>query len=263
MDMPLGENIVFPEGFSFAVESEFTHTRKDVAISEAKETKPAQYVSFTGDSYAYLTPSHAVPILTGVVSSGSSEKVRWSTVKSLEIGDIVLFRDSGEGNVLREVAEKTIGVQAYADLRQNANLWRIPLQKLGGNAKLVTKFLAERGLKRDWQTINSWLFDPDHIGPSDVQDIILIGKITGDQSLIDKADEIMFDIQEVRKQHVLAGHALSDMVLEHIPEDLEDISSMETELNLDIGTVWLVTVEHIEKPGRSYPSQYTNFLRWS
>jgi hypothetical protein len=263
LECPQEDLIELPQDFSFAVENEFAHARKDIVEYETKDKKPAQYVSFAGDSYAYLTPSHEVPVLTSVFASGSRDKVRWETTKSLELGDIVLFRDSGEGNVLREVAEKNIGIQAYADLRQNANLWRIPLQKLGGNAKAVTKFLAEKGLKRDWQTINNWLFDPDHIGPSDVRDIVSIGRITGDQVLIDKADEIMYDIQEVRKQHVLAGHALSGMVLERIPNILEDVSSMETELTLDIGTVWLVTVEHIEKSGRSYPSQYVNFLRWS
>ncbi len=264
LDRPGKDIVEAPQEFSFAVENEFVHARKDLVEYPSKDKKPAQYVSFVGESYAYLTPSHEVPVLTGVFASGSREKVRWSTVKTLEVGDIVLFRASGDGSVLRALAEKNIGAEAYADLRQNANLWRIPLQKLGGNAKAVAKFLAEKGLKRDWQTINNWLFDPDQIGPGhDAQDIVSIGRITGDQILIDKADEIMYDIQEVRKQHVLAGHALSNMVLERIPDNLEDVSGIEKELSLDIGTVWLVTVEHIEQPSRSYPSQYVNVLRWS
>ncbi len=249
--------------FSFAIEQDFRHVRKDANLTEGKDQRNAYYTSFSGDAYAYLTPSHSIPVLTEVLESGSQDKLRWSKVRDLEAGDVILFRDSSEGNVLREVAENTIGVEAYTDLRANANSWRPPLQKLGADPRVIAKFLTNHGLKRDWQTINNWLYDPDHIGPSNIDDIISIGRITGEKTLVDNAPDIMADIQEVRRQHVLAGHALSEMILELIPEMVDDITSVETELKLAIGTVWIVTVEYVEKQTNLYPAQYLNVLRWS
>lgn len=251
------------QDFSFSIEDELIHVRKDVTEYTSREVREGHYVSFIGDCYAYLTPNHSIAVLTDLLSTGSSDKLRRCTLKDLEIGDIVLFRESAEGNVLREITEKDIGDQAYADLRKNADRWRAPLQKLGADPRKVAKFLQEKGLKKDWQTINNWLYDPDHIGPRTVSDIVSIGQITGEQSIITDAQEIMADIEEVRKKHVQAGHALSDMILEKVSESLLDPFEVETELKLDIGVVWIVTVDYIERVSKSYPAQNVNVLRWS
>lgn len=251
------------ENFSFSFEDEIKHVRKDVAEHTFKDVREGHYVSFIGDCYAYLTPNHSIAVLTDLLSTGSADKLRRCVIKDLETGDIVLFRESAEGNVLREITEKDIGDQAYADLRKNADRWRVPLQKLGADPRKVAKFLQEKGLKKDWQTINNWLYDPDHIGPRTVSDIISIGQITGEQSIIADAEEIMADIEEVRKKHVQAGHILSHMILEKVSESLLDPFEVETKLKLDIGVVWIVTVDYIEKVPKNYPAQNVNVLRWS
>lgn len=264
--MPVPLEAPAPE-FSFKIEQEFAHLRKDslpVDEDETRECKLAHYFSFVGDTYAYLTPSHEIPVLNDVLEGKQGAKIRFEKASNLEAGDILMFRETGPSNVLREIAEQRVGgADVYAEIRSRAEAWRVPLQKISNNAKAVTKFLAERGLKKDWQTINNWLFEPDQIGPGDISDIIAIGNICNDDDLKNNAEEIMTEIREIRRLHVLAGHTLSEMILTAIPPALTISGEAETELNLDIGTVWIVTVEYIEKPCGNYPTQFLNSLRWS
>lgn len=253
------------QDFSFSIENAFSHVRKDSLLNqepEEKEKRPAYYVSFGGETYAYLTPTHSIPSLGDGVDSGDVA-VRLVKAADLQVGDLVLFRETGEGNVLKELAEQRIGVEEYSSIRARAAAWRAPLQKIGNNPKEVATFLAGHGLKKDWQTINNWLFAPDQIGPSSMEDIIQIGRITNNADLQENAEEIMEHILEIRRLHMLAGHKLTEMILTTIPGSLTGLSKTETELKLDIGTVWIVSVEYIEKPCGVYPAQYLNTLRWS
>jgi len=261
---PLVEQTMLPE-FSFSIESAFSHVRKDSLLNlevEEKEKRPAYYVSFGGDTYAYLTPSHSIPSLGDGIDS-SDVAVQLVKAADLQVGELVLFRKTGEGNVLKELAEQRIGIEDYSSIRNRAAVWRAPLQKIGNNPKEVAKFLASHGLKKDWQTINNWLFAPDQIGPSSMEDIIQIGRITNNADLQENAEEIMEHILEIRRLHMLAGHKLTEMILAAIPGSLSGLSETETELKLDIGTVWIVSIEYIEKPCGAYPAQYLNTLRWS
>lgn len=261
---PVIEEAMLPD-FSFSIESAFSHVRKDSLLNhedKEKERRPAYYISFGGETYAYLTPSHSIPSLGDGMDSGDVA-VQLVKAADLHVGELVLFRETGEGNVLKELAEQRIGVEEYGSIRTRAAAWRAPLQKIGNNPKEVAKFLAGQGLKKDWQTINNWLFAPDQIGPGSMEDIVQIGRITNNADLQENAEEIMEHILEIRRLHMLAGHKLTEMILAAIPGSWSGLSETETVLKLDIGTVWIVSIEYIEKPCGAYPAQYLNTLRWS
>ena len=93
----------------------------------------AAYVDFSGSTFAYLTEGHELPVLNAYVSREqvSPGKVPLRAVESLRAGDYVMFREYGDSDVIRFLAEDAVGKDVYQGLRRTAGRWRVTLRKLG------------------------------------------------------------------------------------------------------------------------------------
>jgi hypothetical protein len=94
--------------------------------TEFDESCDAYYVDFAGQTFAYITEGHELPIVNGFISGNRSATAALyhRSVEELKVGDFVLFRDSGDSDIIRFIAEDGIGAKEYALLRAKASRWR-------------------------------------------------------------------------------------------------------------------------------------------
>jgi hypothetical protein len=234
-----------------------TKSRKDrMAFGSNIDGREARYVSFVGEGYAYITDGCRLPLLNEL-TDGTKGSVKIISGSELAIGDVVLFREVGDADVIQLLARKMIGEDEYQGLRQTASLWRAPLQRIRADKNTIEKWLGEVGLRRSVQTINLWLNDPDLIGPTGDEDIEKIARMTKDPTLTEKAAEVAAAIKQVRKIHQQAGRMLTDLILEALPKEID----REVQVSLEFGEAFIVEVESIEDQLRNYPAVQVNKLR--
>lgn len=234
-----------------------TGPRKDrIDLDAPVDGRDARYVSFVGEAYAYITDGCRLPLLNDLTDGGKGN-VKIISGAELAIGDVVLFREVGESDVIQLIARSLLGETEYHKLRQTAGLWRAPLQRIRADKNTIEKWLGEVGLRRSVQTINLWLNDPDLIGPTGDEDIEKIARMTRDPVLMEKSADVAAAIRQVRKLHQQAGRMLTDLILQALPKEIDK----EVKISLEFGEAYIVEVESIEDRLRTYPTLQVNKLR--
>ena len=96
-------------GFSiWAFENQIRAIRKGGRVLEpADDTVAAKYIGFKGDSYAYITAGHNLPILTDLLAAteNARQKTPMKEVEQVRVGDFTVFRDGGNKDVIQELAD--------------------------------------------------------------------------------------------------------------------------------------------------------------
>jgi hypothetical protein len=234
------------------------------ALSEGDETIPAKYVSFVGDSFAYLTESHKVPIVTGLLTSykTAQHQIPLIKVNELKVGDFAVFKDGGSKDVIQSIADLMIGEQAQT-IRNLARMWRRALLQCVFSAERFHEQVQQAGGKHSIITIRNWLYDEYQIGPGEKTDLELIAKITGATELESRKDEIWNAIELLRNAHLTAGMRLKKVLLHKLPEHLDAIKDEGTRINVDdLVTAWVVQVESIGSEFEPYSNLKINELQW-
>jgi len=211
------------------------------------DRRSARYVDFVGDCYAFLTLSHRVPILTDLFSrtSGQERHLKLGTVSELRPGDIILFRASGRGTVIEDIAKDELGAAEYIRLREVANLWRVGLQRLGSTVADIHSRLEHAGTDRTAQAVRQWLQDDDLIGPGRREDLaricaLLIPALPGA-----RIDEIWEAIRTIRIAHQGAGRILTHTLRKDIEESIPSLGGEETVFTIRNIQVTIVEVSDI------------------
>ncbi|MCB1148401.1 MAG: DrmE family protein, partial [Leptospiraceae bacterium] len=143
-----------------------------VSGQQREQAIDAVYVSFNNDRCAYLTQNHRLPVI-----DPRTYQYKNKTVEELAAGDIVVFRQSGDREILREIAEK-LYPESYEKLAVQAAEWKHWLNTLGTNVSDIWLKLSEHGLQRSFMTINNWVKNEDLIGPQNLKDILVIAETT-------------------------------------------------------------------------------------
>jgi hypothetical protein len=232
------------------------------AAEPGEDSVPARLVRFTGDSYAFLTDSLRIPVITELVSGeiGEAYKVPLRKLKEIRPGDIVVFRDGGRKDVIRALADAQLGLEAQ-NLRETAARWHQALRESGLDEATLIHELEEMNCARTPQTVHSWLTDDSMIGPQTRADLDAIAYALGNQRLLEAAPEIWKAIQVLRSEHLSAGMRLSRILLEKLPERCAQLCEGRTHVEIDNATgAWIVQVENIADRAEPRPRSQINTL---
>ncbi len=239
-------------------------TRRPNPATEGEESRQARFVQFSGNCYALLTEWAELPNLNPLIyeTNLSNVKLEFVTVSKLSSGDFVLFRDSGDKEIVRILAEENFGEEQYEQTRMIAEKWKESQFRIDTNPEVIRQRLAKFGLKRTVQTITGWLSNPYRIGPGDFHDIELIAKAAGDHELLSIKNEIEEAITCIRGAHISAGGKLTQLLLGELGERIIQVDEQPTQIELDFGAAWVVHIEKIDTKSRNYPANLVNQLLW-
>ena len=240
-------------------------TQPPVAKS-GEDSREAQFVRFFGGCYALFTEWAELPVLNELIDNSKGDKARIvaATASLLSTGDFVLFREGGDKEFIRLIAEEEIiGTEEYQRTRDVAERWKSALRRLGSSPATVQRRLAAHGLNRTAITVAGWLYNPDRIGPGDYSDIEAIAKAAEDTELLSTKDEVKAAIHQIRGAHLNAGRRLTKLILGELHGRLNELGDQPTLLDLGYGQAWVVQVESVEAKRREYPANQVNRLLWA
>lgn len=233
-------------------------------VTSGQDSREAQPIQFFGGCYTLLTKWGELPVLNDLIDSSKGEQANlvYAPASRLSAGDFVLFRDSGDKEFIRFIAEELLGGEEYRLIRDTAERWKPPLHRLGNSPTAVRRRLKEHGVHRTLPTITGWLVNPDRIGPGDYGDIEAIAKAARDAELLSIKVEVAKAISRVRGAHLAAGTRLTRLILGELDGRLNELDEQPTLLDFGYGKAWVVQVESIETEQREYPANQVNRLLW-
>jgi len=237
-----------------------------------EERRPAKYVGFIGAGYALLTQWHHVPVITGLIhdpGAASQSRVPLRTIDHIVRGDVLLFREGGESNIIRALAIAAVGAGQYSRVREVADLWRPSLLRLAENANVglispqdIHAVLRRWGLTVTVQALRGWLFDESRIGPGEEASLAAIARAARDEVLEARRTEVWNAIQTIRVWHREAGASLAMMLLDELRRSPPPVGEREARVTLGQGHAWIVEVEEIGDDFEETPVSQINHLRW-
>ena len=230
------------------------------------ESKLARLVTFFGGCYAPLTEWCELPVLDGLVNGTDavSRDLPRKRVSVLQPGDLVLFRAGGDKDLIRLLAEDSIGEHEYQRLRDDAERWKRPLRRLGHLPSEVRLRLSEWGIVRTEATIARWMYDDDLIGPQEEGTVIdAIGRATGDQILLNDLLLVTDAIRTLRGAHHRAGRDLTELILTEIQGNSLLAGDEPNYLNLDYAKALTVRVADVASEILRYPAHQVNRILWA
>lgn len=234
-----------------------------ISIPSAKDddqTVSARVVRFNGRSWAAITDEHRVFALQP--GAGDRSIVEETTAAEVKVGTRLIFRDGSSRDVIRSLAESHVGEAKYAKLRKKASIWREAIGYVD-HPTIVSRKLAQIGLHRNIQTVRSWVFGKNLIGPRTEDDIHAIARAYPVASYSDRDwAECWNAIRELRALHISAGNRLTDLVARHCGTAVHEASDVELSVDLGIGRVWIVEVAAIDEELRPCPASFANRLHW-
>jgi hypothetical protein len=238
--------------------------RKGKRDDAVEATVRAKYVSFVGESYALLTQWHEVPVATRLLETNQAtqKSIPERTVDDLKAGDLLVFPEGGQRALIAQMADQLIGANA-PEVRKHSRLWR---EALMSSALAPEQFLAQArryGHSRHIATIRNWFYDEAQIGPGEREDLDLIGVVTESAELIDTADRVWDSIAFLRSNHLAAGSALRDAVLQQLRGALQAVEDNGSRIEVpNLGAAWVVEVESIASDYTSEPRNEADRLLW-
>jgi hypothetical protein len=235
----------------------------DSNANDHEEVLEATYVDFVGATFAYLTEGHKLPVLNAYISGQSSPgKISLQAIANLKSDDYVMFRESGDSDIIRFLAEDEIGKEAYQRYRLMATRWRTALVKLGRDSRQIWETLRTFGFSRHLQTVRGWLSDDGTICPQDMRDVRIIAGASQDKELFKLLPEVELARDEIMRLHVQAGFRLTELLLKELPRKMRLLAQGETKLDLGVGKVWVVRIGDIDLSVSSRRRSQVNRLLW-
>lgn len=246
---------------------QFLTRRKAASVGESGDQEDlldAYYVDFVGPTFAHLTEGHDLPVLNGFLSLEEVKpgKIPLRSVEYLKTGDYVMFRESGDSDIIRFLAEDEIGKDSYQRLRTTAGRWRTALRKLGNDPRSVWERLCKVGFSRHVQTVRTWLVDEGRICPQDIDDVRRIAEASQDTELLRILPELERARDTVMSLHISAGSRLTELLLKELPKTIGSLGHRETELDLGVGKVWVVRIQEIDRSPSAQRRSQLNRLLW-
>jgi hypothetical protein len=236
--------------------------------TEASETIPSRYVSFVGRTYAFLTETHGVVVVTDLLSGRAKQRVPPErTVGDLKVGDFIVFPESGDRELIQEKADQLIGPDA-PNLRKTARLWKEALWATDLKPGQFLEQARELGRPRHIMTIRHWFAESSQIGPGTgnddlSEDLELIALVTDHQPLKTDIGKVIEAIKSLRSAHLSAGMRLRDVLIQRLPEVIGRIDEDGSIVDLgELGSAWIVQIESIAATNEPRGRGEVNRLLW-
>jgi hypothetical protein len=250
-------------------EERFLLRRKYAAAKQSDAGEPEElidvhYVDFSGSTFAYISGGHELPVVNNCLTGkqAATASVPFRPIDDLNVGDFVLFRESGDSDIIRSIAEDEIGVMEYRRLRATAGRWQATLRRFDRDARVVWERLRRFGFSRQLPTVRNWLANDQMIGPKDPRDLHLIAQAIRDGELLDHVHEVENAIEVIKSLHISAGFRLTRLLLGELSKGVELLGDAESELDLGFGKVWIVRIEEIDEEITQCARSLANRLLW-
>ena len=139
------------------------------------ETRRARGVDFNGSCYALMTEWAEIHVLNELIygTRDTESRLQTKTANQLSPLDLVMFRAGGDKELIRMLAEDSLGTEKYERTRSLAERWKGALHILGNTPMRVHRRLERNGLVRGIPTISEWMGNPNRIYPRDGNDIAI------------------------------------------------------------------------------------------
>jgi hypothetical protein len=217
-------------------------------------------MSFCGNSWAAFTEEHEVLAIRGL--DGASAAIEMD-VSDLVVGTRIIIRESGDKDVIREMAEQEIGETKYVSLRERAALWKRAIREPHLDAEQVGSRLAHVGVNRSLATIRGWLKSESRIGPRSRTDLIGISEAFPLSGANERHwEDCAAAIADVRGLHGSMGAKLTGILAKQCQSVLIDAGEHEQRVELDFGAVWIVEISDIDDAMTEWPISSVNRIIW-
>jgi hypothetical protein len=230
------------------------------AAQPGEDNVSTRLVNFSDGSYAFVTETLRIPVITELVSGtvGKGFKIPLRKLKETHPGDVLVFRESGRRDVIRALADAQLGQEAPV-IREIAARWQQALRESGVSEAGLIQKLVDVNCNRNLQTVRLWLTDDSMIGPLKEADLEAIAYALGDQKLLERAPAIWKAIQTLRREHTSAGVRLTRILLDKLPERLEELRDGRAHIEIDNATsAWIVQVDSISDRTELRPRSQVN-----
>ena len=253
----------------FAFERTLLSSRRGSGISQTDpdEKVQAKYAEFAGDKFAYITEGHRLPVATHLVfnPNSASQKLPEREVAGWQVGDYIVFFESGDVEVLQEIANRIMGARALP-LRRKARIWRDALVSSGLSVSQLQERLTRIGCQRTTATLRNWVSKNSQIGPEDKRDLIAIASVTNSSELREEIESVWSAIQEIWSYHQSAGTVLRRILAQRLPTIRWQIEEEGTEVPIEdqgqhLGSATIVKVERIDQAFEPCSRSLVNRLR--
>ena len=234
------------------------------APSDITDGLEAYYVSFVGDSYAYLTPTHKLAVVTTLVSGGKAalQGIPEKSLNELKVGDYVVFPEGGNRDTVREFADRILGAAALFT-RQRAHRWKEALLRSRLSAPEFYQRAQTHNFQKSLTTVRNWLQDDSKIGPEGLEDLQLIASVTNDAVLRANMQDTWESIRIVRSAHLSAGSKLQAVLLRVLPEVLKKVEENGSQIDIEnLGSVWVAQIDFIDGKSELRECGEVNHLLW-
>ena len=222
------------------------------------------YVSFVGESYAYLTETFRLPAVNDVVAGVArvGQKLKELRARELKPGDFVVFPASGDTEIIHQIADRLIGPEAL-NMRRVAHVWKDALRVSRMSPAVFLSLSLTLGLKRDPVTIRNWFADESQIGPRDRDAVELVAKITDYEPLVNNIEKVWRAMETLRGKSISAGSVLRDVLLKKLPLVLDRLEEQGSEIEIDdLGSAWVVQVDFVSDEPETRARGELNRLWW-
>jgi hypothetical protein len=268
---PEPSQITGPDPEIWTFEQRLRAVRKGSAATPvfAADTIAARYVSFVGETYAFLTDNHSVVVATDLVSGRlrPNQRLPERVVTELKQGDFIVFPESGDREFILEKADQLLGAEAQR-LRQLAHTWKDALWASRITPENFLKQAKDLKRSRHIVTIRSWFADTSQIGPGIgdeelTADLETIALVTNYAPLEKRLSDVAEAIKRLRGAHLSAGMRVRDTLLRRLPEVIGKVEENETKVDLEeLGSAWVVELETVAAENEQRARGEVNRLLW-
>lgn len=215
-----------------------------------------RYVSFAGSGYGFFSEERRLPVITSL-SANNDQRLPNKRVDGLRPGDLVVFPQIGNSELIESVADKLIGSDAEATRRAALQYsWKLQNSKLTGSE--FVRRATSLGFTKKAATVNQWIEGSRVIGPGDDHDIEIIQTVVGGTTWAAQCIEAR---TKLLAAHSRAESLMREALLRKLGSHLEAIEAEGARIELgELGSVWVQCVESVAQQLETRPRSICNHL---
>lgn len=125
-------------------------------------------------------------------------------------------------------------------------MWKDVLQDSGITPEEFLSQARNLNRPRHRATIRHWFAESLQIGPREKDDLVLIALVTNNQQLDARIEDVRLAIERLRGSHLSAGMRLREVLLQRLPEVINQVEENGTKIDLaEFGSAWVVQVDSV------------------
>jgi hypothetical protein len=205
----------FAKGKEKKSEESLIYQFENLSNSPLEEKLEVKLVTISHNNYIFLPIRQKVNVI-----DRESLKIFQKEVKDLSGGDLLIFRDQNASSLVREEADKIMGINA-GKYRESLEKWKKKLRfnvKSKGIEKVSRILTLRYGISvAKENNIKNWMSNHS-IKPSCLDELLEAFKFDPHEKT-----EILNAADEIRSAHISAGHHISRNLMKELDKNLENV----------------------------------------